>query len=102
MVVVPPVVSLLEASAVSALEAAGLEVNVLYETLPTNSPNSGRVISQSPMADVEIELGSSVAVVVGATEGAEGEVPVDATGDTGDDAGDPGSGDVTTTVPADG
>ena len=102
MVVVPPVVSLLEASAVSALEAAGFEVNVLYETLPTNSPNSGRVISQSPMADVEIELGSSVAVVVGATEGAEGEVPVDATGDTGDDAGDPGSGDVTTTVPAGG
>jgi serine/threonine-protein kinase len=102
MVVVPPVVSLLEASAVSALEAAGFEVNVLYETLPTNSPNSGRVISQSPMADAEIELGSSVAVVVGATEGAEGEVSVDGTGDTGDDSGDPDSGDVTTTVPADG
>jgi len=80
MVGVPPVVSLLETTAVSELEAAGFGVNVVYESLPTNSPNDGRVISQSPLADVEIDSGSFVTIVVGAAETADsvsGEVEAD-------------------------
>ena len=67
-VVVPSVTSLLEDSAVQALQDLGFEVNVVYETLPTFSPNDGRVISQSPQPDVEIDLGTIVTVVIGRGE----------------------------------
>ncbi len=72
MVAVPPVVSLLEATATAELEAAGFGVNLVYETLPSNSPNHGRVISQSPLAEVEIDSGSFVTIVVGSAEEATG------------------------------
>ena len=68
MVMVPPVVSLLEATAVAELEAVGFGVNVVFEPLPSNSPNDGRVISQSPLEAVEIDSGSFVTIVVGAAE----------------------------------
>ena len=67
-VVVPPVTSLLEDSAMQALQDLGFEVNVVYETLPTFSPNDGRVISQSPQPDVEIDLGTIVTIVIGRGE----------------------------------
>jgi serine/threonine-protein kinase len=67
-VVTPPVTSLLEDSAVQALEELGFEVNVIYEALPAFSPNDGRVISQSPQPEVEVDLGTIVAVVVGRAE----------------------------------
>ena len=67
-VAVSPVVSLLEDSAVQALEELGFEVNVVYETLPAFSPNDGRVISQSPQPEVEVDLGTIVTVVVGRSE----------------------------------
>ena len=51
-----------------ALQGFGFEVNVVYETLPTFSPNDGRVISQSPQPDVEIDLGTIVTIVIGRGE----------------------------------
>ncbi|MBT3246593.1 MAG: Stk1 family PASTA domain-containing Ser/Thr kinase [Actinobacteria bacterium] len=97
MVAVPAVVSLLEATAVVELETAGFGVNVVYEPLPSNSPNDGRVISQSPLAAVEIDSGSFVTIVIGAAEvgdGGEAEVDADAGdgGDTGDGDGTSGDG----------
>ena len=85
MVAVPAVVSLLEATAVVELETAGFGVNVVYEPLPSNSPNDGRVISQSPLAAIEIDSGSFVTIVIGAAEAVGGgEAEVDAgAGDTG-------------------
>jgi serine/threonine-protein kinase len=91
MVAVPPVVSLLEATAVAELETAGFGVNVVYEPLPSNSPNDGRVITQSPLAAVEIDSGSFVTIVIGAAEagdGAGGEPGEGVGGETGVDAGD--------------
>ncbi|MEE2769448.1 MAG: Stk1 family PASTA domain-containing Ser/Thr kinase [Actinomycetota bacterium] len=67
-VVVPPVTSLLEDSATQALQDLGFKVNVVYEMLPTFSPNDGRVISQSPQPDVEIDLGTIVTIVIGRGE----------------------------------
>ena len=66
--VIPPVTSLLEDSAVQALEELGFAVNVIYEALPAFSPNDGRVISQSPQPEVEVDLGTIVTVVVGRSE----------------------------------
>ncbi|MCH2623915.1 MAG: PASTA domain-containing protein, partial [Acidimicrobiales bacterium] len=65
---IPPVTSLLEDSAVQALEELGFAVNVIYEALPAFSPNDGRVISQSPQPEVEVDLGTIVTVVVGRSE----------------------------------
>ena len=104
MVTVPPVVSLLEATAVAELETAGFGVNVVYEPLPSNSPNDGRVITQSPLAAVEIDSGSFVTIVIGVAEaggGAGGEPGEGVGGETGVDAGDgvggeTGAGDGTT------
>lgn len=97
MVAVPAVVSLLEATAVAELETAGFGVNVVYEPLPSNSPNDGRVITQSPLAAVEIDSGSFVTIVIGAAEADDGgEAGVDAeAGDAaggGTDVGDAGDG----------
>ncbi len=71
---VPPVVSLTQDSATVALEAAGFEVNVRFEVLPANSPNDGRVISQSPLPDEQVAVGTAVTIVVG-----EAEVPPETT-----------------------
>jgi len=72
-VIVPPVVSLLEDSAVQVFEELEFGVNVIYEMLPAFSPNDGRVISQSPQPDVRVDLGTIVTVVVGQSE--EVDVP---------------------------
>ena len=61
-----------ESTAVLALESIDLAVNVRYEPLPAFSPNDGRVISQSPVADLEIDLGTTVTIVVGQAEDPEG------------------------------
>ena len=65
---VPMVEGLLEEEAVHSLESVGLEVNVRYEPLPMFSPNDGRVIDQSPVANLEIDLGTTVTIVVGQAE----------------------------------
>ena len=85
-VVTPPVTSLLEDSAVQALEELGFEVNVIYEALPAFSPNDGRVISQSPQPEVEVDLGTIVAVVVGRAESVNLDPGADAA--NGDEASD--------------
>ncbi|MDP6761050.1 MAG: Stk1 family PASTA domain-containing Ser/Thr kinase, partial [Acidimicrobiales bacterium] len=51
---VPPVVSLTQESATIALQDVGFEVNVRFQALPGDSPNAGRVISQSPLPDEEV------------------------------------------------
>ena len=71
---VPPVVSLTQESATVALQGAGFEVNVRFQALPVNSPNAGRVISQSPPPDDEVPVGTAVTIVVG-----EAEVPEETT-----------------------
>jgi serine/threonine-protein kinase len=72
LVPVPPVEGMRESTAVLALESIDLAVNVRYEPLPAFSPNDGRVISQSPVADLEIDLGTTVTIVVGQAEDPEG------------------------------
>ena len=67
-VAVPPVVSLTQDSATTALQEVGFEVNVRFESLPANSPNDGRVISQSPLPDEEVDLGTAVTIVIGEAE----------------------------------
>jgi len=69
LVLVPSVESMRETAAVQALESADLEVNVRYEPLPAYSPNDGRVISQSPIPDVEVDFGITVTIVIGQAEG---------------------------------
>ena len=54
------------------LESIGLGVNVRYELLPVFSPNDGRVINQSPLANLEVDLGTTVTIVVGQAEDPEG------------------------------
>ncbi len=71
---VPPVVSLTQESATITLEGAGFEVTVRFTALPVNSPNDGRVITQSPLPDEEVAVGTAVTIVVG-----EAEVPVETT-----------------------
>ena len=61
-----------ESAAVPVLESIDLAVNVRYEPLPAFSPNDGRVISQSPVADLEVDLGTTVTIVVGQAEDPEG------------------------------
>jgi serine/threonine-protein kinase len=85
LVMVPPVESMMEAAAVLALESVDLEVNVRYEPLPAFSPNDGRVISQSPLPEDEVDFGTTVTIVIGqADDGSgNGNPPVDAPGSTG-------------------
>ena len=71
---VPPVVSLTQESATIALQDVGFEVNVRFQALPVDSPNAGRVISQSPLPDEEVPAGTAVTIVVG-----EAEVPEETT-----------------------
>jgi serine/threonine-protein kinase len=85
LVMVPPVESMMETTAVLALESVDLEVNVRYEPLPAFSPNDGRVISQSPLPDAEVDFGTTVTIVIGqAEDGSGNDNPIgDAPGSTG-------------------
>jgi serine/threonine-protein kinase len=80
LVLVPSVESMRETAAVQALESADLEVNVRYEPLPAYSPNDGRVISQSPIPDVEVDFGTTVTIVIGQAEGGPADGPPDSSG----------------------
>jgi len=68
VMVVPSVTSLLEDSAVQILEGEGFQINLIEELLPTESVNDGRVLSQSPQPEIEVELGTIVTIVVGRSE----------------------------------
>ncbi len=63
-----------EAAAVLAMESEDLDVNVRYEPLPAYSPNDGRVISQSPLPDVEVDFGTTVTIVIGQADDGSGDV----------------------------
>ena len=68
VIIVPSVTSLLEDSAVQILEGEGFQINRIEELLPTESVNDGRVISQSPQSEIEVELGTIVTIVIGRSE----------------------------------
>ena len=68
VMIVPSVTSLLEDSAVQILEEEGFQINLIEELLPAESVNDGRVISQSPQSEIEVELGTIVTIVVGRSE----------------------------------
>ena len=68
MILVPSVTSLLEDSALQTLEGEGFQVNLIEELLPEGSVNDGRVISQSPEPELEVELGTIVTIVIGRSE----------------------------------
>ncbi len=68
VIAVPSVTSLLEDSAVQILEGEGFQINLIEELLPTESVNNGRVLSQSPQPEIEVELGTIVTIVVGRSE----------------------------------
>ena len=68
VMIVPSVTSLLEDSAVQILEEEGFQINLIEELLPAESVNNGRVISQSPQPEIEVELGTIVTIVVGRSE----------------------------------
>ena len=72
LVPVPAVEGMREADAVAALTDIDLEVNVRSESLPAFSPNDGRVISQSPTPDSEVDLGTRVTIVIGRAEDPDG------------------------------
>ena len=65
---VPSVTSLLEDSAVQILEEEGFQINLIEELLPAESVNDGRVISQSPQPEIEVELGTIVTIIIGRSE----------------------------------
>jgi hypothetical protein len=62
-VTVPNVVNLTQAAATSAITGAGLVVGTV-STATSTSVRAGSVISQNPAADVQVALGSAVALVV--------------------------------------
>ena len=66
--IVPSVTSLLEDSAVQILEEEGFQINLIEELLPAESVNDGRVISQSPQPEIEVELGTIVTIIIGRAE----------------------------------
>ncbi len=72
LVPVPAVEGMREADAVTALTDVDLVVNVLSESLPAYSPNDGRVISQSPPPEGEVDLGTQVTIVIGQAEDPSG------------------------------
>ena len=77
MLFVPSVTSLLQDSAVQTLEEEGFQVNLIEELLPTGSVNDGRVISQSPQPELEVELGTIVTIVVGRSELSQQDLDID-------------------------
>ena len=68
LVPVPAVEGMREADAVAALTSVDLVANVRSEALPAHSPNDGRVISQRPAPDGEVDLGTRVTIVIGRAE----------------------------------
>ena len=79
MILVPSVTSLLEDSALQTLEGEGFQVNLIEELLPEGSVNDGRVISQSPEPELEVELGTIVAIVIGRSELTQPDSAIDQT-----------------------
>jgi len=79
MILVPSVTSLLEDSALQTLEGEGFQVNLIEELLPEGSVNDGRVISQSPEPELEVELGTIVTIVIGRSELTQPESAIDQT-----------------------
>ncbi len=77
MLFVPSVTSLLQDSAVQTLEEEGFQVNLIEELLPAGSVNDGRVISQSPQPELEVELGTIVTIVVGRSELSQQDPDID-------------------------
>ena len=77
MLFVPFVTSLLQDSAVQTLEEEGFQVNLIEELLPAGSVNDGRVISQSPQPELEVELGTIVTIVVGRSELSQQDPDID-------------------------
>jgi serine/threonine-protein kinase len=62
---VPDVAGQSEASAKSALNAAGLVWEVRYQNVPAGDENDGLVISQSLQPDTQVNPGSKVMLIVG-------------------------------------
>jgi serine/threonine-protein kinase len=60
-------VGILADTAISELRNRGFVPNPVFQSVPAGSPDNGRVISQNPVADVELELGAAVTIVVGRT-----------------------------------
>ena len=79
MILVPSVTSLLEDSALQTLEGEGFQVNLIEELLPEGSVNDGRVISQSPQPELEVELGTIVTIVIGRSELTQPDSAIDQT-----------------------
>ena len=79
MILVPSVTSLLEDSALQTLEGEGFQVNLIEELLPEGSVNDGRVISQSPEPELEVELGTIVTIVIGRSELTQSDSAIDQT-----------------------
>ncbi|MEM9467371.1 MAG: Stk1 family PASTA domain-containing Ser/Thr kinase [Actinomycetota bacterium] len=65
MVEVPLVTDLFADTAITTLRNQGLEVVTLFETVPEGSVSIGRVISQSPSAFEEVEVGTTITITVG-------------------------------------
>ena len=64
-VAVPSVVGNTEAGARSDLSAKGFGVTVKFQTVPSDDPNDGRVISQDPPAGQQSDAGATVTLSVG-------------------------------------
>ena len=79
MILVPSVTSLLEDSALQTLEGEGFQVNLIEELLPEGSVNDGRVISQGPEPELEVELGTIVTIVIGRSELTQPDSAIDQT-----------------------
>ncbi len=62
---VPAVTDLFADTAITTLRNQGLDVATVFETVPEGSPSVGRVISQSPAAFEEVEVGTVITITVG-------------------------------------
>ena len=82
-VTVPPVVGLSEEDARAALDAAGLEVDVIRDS--ADEP-AGEVIAQDPSAGTEVASGDTVTITV--SEGPQGEPMPNVVGQDAEDAED--------------
>jgi serine/threonine-protein kinase len=82
-VTVPPVVGLSEEDARAALDAAGLEVEVIRDS--AEEP-AGEVIAQDPSAGTQVAPGDTVAITV--SEGPQGEPMPNVVGEDADEAED--------------
>lgn len=62
---VPPVVGLTESQARAQLTAKGFKVQIQYVSVPSDSDDAGRVITQNPSSGVSAEVGSQVVLQIG-------------------------------------